>query len=116
MTSTSTAPTTMKTTDADDGRDDVWGVRRRDAARHSESGWLIRPEMRSSTSFGIFLSTLSFLFLLSLITLSLRKLSYRLGLNDIPLSRPADPSGPVRAHFWAMALVMHLMTLFIAPA
>lgn len=70
----------------------MWGVRRRDAARHSESGWLIRPEMRSSSSF-------------------------RLGLiNLVPLSRPADPSGPVRAHFWAMALVMHLMTLFIAPA
>ena len=26
----------------------MWGVRRRDAARHNESGWLIRPEMRSS--------------------------------------------------------------------
>lgn len=24
----------------------MWGVRRRDAARHNESGWLIRPEMR----------------------------------------------------------------------
>ena len=22
----------------------MWGVRRRDAARHNESGWLIRPE------------------------------------------------------------------------
>ena len=27
----------------------MWGVRRRDAAKHNESGWLIRPEMRSST-------------------------------------------------------------------
>lgn len=36
----------------------MWGLRRRDAARHRESGWLIRPEMRSSSSFGIFLSTL----------------------------------------------------------
>jgi hypothetical protein len=32
----------------------MWGVRRRDAARHNESGWLIRPEMRSPTSLGIF--------------------------------------------------------------
>jgi hypothetical protein len=28
----------------------MWGVRRRDAAGHNESGWLIRPEMRSSSS------------------------------------------------------------------
>ena len=27
----------------------MWGVRRRDAARHNESGWLIRPETRPSS-------------------------------------------------------------------
>jgi len=42
----------------------MWGVRRRDAARHNESGWLIRPEMRSSSlSLGVFLFFAAFLFI-----------------------------------------------------
>ena len=45
----------------------IWGVRRRDAARHNESGWLIRPKtgdaLLLSLSLGIFIL---FLFLFCL--------------------------------------------------
>ena len=37
----------------------MWGVRRRDAARHKESGWLIRPD--SETGGALLLSPVLFI-------------------------------------------------------
>jgi len=74
----------------------MWGVRRRDAARHNESGWLIRPEMRSSlpSTPGLFIyfcfrPISSLRHLPSLWFVQARK-------KILASSRPADPAGPVR--------------------
>ena len=90
----------------------MWGVRRRDAARHNESGWLIRPEMRSCPSPFVYFY---FIFILHLGLSAIFPVLVRAGQKEKTfICGPADPSGPGREHFWGMAPVVHLMTWSIA--
>ena len=95
----------------------IWGVRRRDAARHNESGWLIRPKtgdaLLLSLSLGIFIFIFIFIFILFTAHTSPTSACRRAGQKESLDSRYADPSGPVREHFWE-APVAHPMTWSIA--
>jgi len=75
----------------------MWGVRRRDAAGHNESGWLIRPEMRFSSS------SPSVVFILIFYFISHSHLSCKRADQD-EISRAADLPGPVRKRFWRWRL------------